>query len=377
VKVTAHHKGHYEFSVCDQVITSALSNPQACLDKHILERATANEAGVTDCALGDRRAACQPVDPRHKERFYLPPPGFSETGANTHKFYFKLPSGLVCAACTMQWRWWSANSCIPGADYACFKHDLESNGFSASNWGLGRSCPGGGGGCNGEEFRNCIDISIAASDGGTHFPSSGPTSGSTPVPTNVPTIPRMLEPSSFPTAIPSMRLPTSAPTESAPACTVTEAGSAQLATDNKCQAACRLLPQGLWPCGGGSHPCVCDTALPTPHPSRVPTPMPTPYPSPRQPTPMPTPYPSPVLTPMPTPYPSPVPTLQPDTPLPTSTPPTSDCVDYAGNLCHACLASNNVCYTESHEWCDTWSQYRWCGVSRRLLSVAISDTVML
>ena len=60
VKITAHHKGHFEFSICDQVITSALSNPQACLDTHILERATAIEAGVTTCAQGDKRAAIPP-----------------------------------------------------------------------------------------------------------------------------------------------------------------------------------------------------------------------------------------------------------------------------------------------------------------------------
>jgi hypothetical protein len=192
--------------------------------------------------------------------------------------------------------------------------------------------------------------------------SLGPTLKPTRAPT---TMPPMLQPTRSPTAMPSMRQPTPAPTESAPACAVTEAGSAQLATNSKCQAACRLLPQGWWPCGGGSHPCVCDTALPTPYPSLVPTPIPTPYPSPSQ------------STPMPTPYPSPEPTLQPATSLPTSIPPASDCVDYAGKVCRACLASNKVCYTESQEWCDIWSQYRWCGVSRRLLSVPIGDTVML
>merc|ERR1719498_2304854 len=101
IAVTAHHKGHYEFSICDQVITSSTSNAQACLDAHILERASAEEAGIFNCQSGDRRAACQPIDERHRERFYLPPPGFSPSNGNTHTFYLKLPTGLKCDACTM------------------------------------------------------------------------------------------------------------------------------------------------------------------------------------------------------------------------------------------------------------------------------------
>eukprot|EP00928_Gymnodinium_smaydae_P065292 TRINITY_DN4845_c0_g1_i2.p1 TRINITY_DN4845_c0_g1~~TRINITY_DN4845_c0_g1_i2.p1 ORF type:complete len:661 (-),score=49.64 TRINITY_DN4845_c0_g1_i2:454-2436(-) len=167
-KITAHHKGHFEFSICDQVITSALANPQACLDKWILERASPEEAGLTDCEPGDKRAGCQPIDPRHPERFYLPPPGFSPSGGNTHRFYLKIPAGFKCTACTMQWRWWSANSCIPAPDYGCFASELTSNGFTnAASWGLGGACPGGG--CNrcgcGEEFRNCVDVSVLASSG--------------------------------------------------------------------------------------------------------------------------------------------------------------------------------------------------------------------
>eukprot|EP00928_Gymnodinium_smaydae_P069860 TRINITY_DN5363_c1_g1_i1.p1 TRINITY_DN5363_c1_g1~~TRINITY_DN5363_c1_g1_i1.p1 ORF type:complete len:688 (-),score=90.02 TRINITY_DN5363_c1_g1_i1:294-2309(-) len=168
VKITAHHKGHFEVSVCDQVITSALSKPQACLDKWILERASPEEAGLTNCQPGDKRAGCQPIDPRHPERFYLPPPGFSPDGGNTHKFYVKVPAGLKCAACTMQWRWWSANSCIPAPDYGCFASELTSSGFTnVASWGLGGACPGGG--CNrcgcGEEFRNCVDITVSAASG--------------------------------------------------------------------------------------------------------------------------------------------------------------------------------------------------------------------
>lgn len=259
VKVTAHHKGHYEFSICDQVITNTLSNPQACLDKHILERATSEEAGVTDCQPGDKRAACQPVDPRHKERFYLPPPGFSPTGANTHKFYLKLPAGFTCNACTMQWRWWTANSCIPSPDYACFKQDLETAGFSASSWGLGNSCLGGG--CNrcgcGEEFRNCIDVSITAS--GEEFPAS-PTSAPTTSTTQSPTT------TSVTTTTTSTTTPKPTMCEAVPI-----DGGTLGATSDKCSKACSIIPAGVWPCRTEG-PCRCDTKnAPTQSPSLSPT----------------------------------------------------------------------------------------------------------
>merc|ERR1712232_782226 len=141
------------------------------LDKHILLRASAEEAGIMDCVAGDERAVCQPIDPRHPERYYLPP------GSAFDKVYLKLPAGLTCESCTMQWRWWTANSCIPGTDYACFKSELDAAGYNSGGFGLGGSCPGGGCdrcGC-GEEFRNCIDVSITGS-GGSPAPAPAPPS---------------------------------------------------------------------------------------------------------------------------------------------------------------------------------------------------------
>lgn len=182
IVITAHHKGHFEVSVCDRVITSAVTDAQACLDKWILERASPVEAGFTDCQADDSRGGCQPVDPKHPERFYLPP------GGGTYRYYLKVPSDLSCEVCTLQWRWWSANSCIPASDYGCFASVLQGNGYNAGAWGLGGSCPGGGCdrcGC-GEEFRNCADITIRRSDGGTFPPTTSwsipPTTTSTTLP---------------------------------------------------------------------------------------------------------------------------------------------------------------------------------------------------
>lgn len=175
VKITAHHKGHFEFSLCNRVIDGSTQSPQACLDQHILERASAAEAGVSACQPNDKRPDCQPVDARHPERFYLPPGGFSPDGSNTFTYHLKVPADFSCSACTLQWRWWSANSCIPAPDYGCFASQLSSSGYDASSWGVSGPCPGGGAGREsgcGEEFRNCIDISVLPSAGGTLPPAS-------------------------------------------------------------------------------------------------------------------------------------------------------------------------------------------------------------
>jgi len=287
--------------------------------------------------------------------------GVGQSGGTLHAS-FHVPAEFACPNSygVGRWVWKTGNSCIDANNVG-----IKTEPFSFEEYKS--VAPTAVGRCFGppETFISCFDFRLMRATptvmptAGSIAPSPPPTNAPTPAgpSTRVPTsMPTMLPPTRIPTAMPSMLLPTVAPTDSLPTCTITETGPAQLATDDKCQAACRLLPQGLWPCGGGNHPCVCDTAMPTHRPSPVPTPMPTLVPSSK---------------------PTNTPTQQPTTPLPTSIPPISDCVDYAGKVCHACLASNNVCYTESQGWCDTWPLYRWCGVSRRLFSVSISDSVML
>ena len=258
IRVTAHHKGHYEFSICDQVIDGTLttSQAQACLDKWILKRASANDANMTDCEDNDKRSECQPVDPRHPERFYLPPPGFTPDGENVHRLSLKIPDGLSCEACTLQWRWWSANSCIPAADYACFKSELTEHGYDAAAWGLGNSCPGGGCdrcGC-GEEFRNCADITVLAGgvSPGTTVTSSTTTASATSMTTT--TAPEVSTSTSSTVAPPT--------STAGPGGCVAQSGFDTGAMDAACSHVCSLLAPGEWPCGS-RYPCVCPSATTT------------------------------------------------------------------------------------------------------------------
>ncbi|CAK0849472.1 unnamed protein product [Prorocentrum cordatum] len=148
VVVTAHHMGHYEFRICDARLDGSTSDPEGCLNRWVLERATPGEVtaafGLGACAPGDDRPFCAPMDGRRPERWYLPPRGEVD---GTHTVYFKVPAGLRCDECTLQWHWWSANSCQPAGDYGCYKDVLQSSGHWAGSkapwWtAFGGSCSG-------------------------------------------------------------------------------------------------------------------------------------------------------------------------------------------------------------------------------------------
>ena len=113
VAVSTHHQGHYEFRICDKPLDaeslSSAAEGQACLDKWLLQRAPP----LADCVVNDPRGDCQPLDPKHPERWYLPPagsqtqvagPDFDDSMAPTypssgevHTMRFKIPEGLQCS----------------------------------------------------------------------------------------------------------------------------------------------------------------------------------------------------------------------------------------------------------------------------------------
>mmetsp|Transcript_61364 Transcript_61364/g.113932 ORF Transcript_61364/g.113932 Transcript_61364/m.113932 type:complete len:685 (+) Transcript_61364:111-2165(+) len=183
VHITAHHKGHFEFAICDQHVSGDLVDPQACFDARKLHRADP----PADCVPNDARGDCQPIQVEYPERWYLPP------SAGTHTMRFKIPSDLSCTSCTLQWRWWTANSCIPAPNYGCFFDLMAAQGWDVSSW-CGLDC----GECGdyepghytrGEEFRNCADVAVSGGDQvvttttvATNTPTPTATAGTTPAP---------------------------------------------------------------------------------------------------------------------------------------------------------------------------------------------------
>lgn len=193
------------------------------------------------------------MDSHHPERFYLPPPGFY---GSTHTFHVKVPEELSCKECTLQWRWWSANSCIPATGYGCFAEVLNSRGYDAAAWGVRGDCPGNCGGnvhCGcGEQFRNCADITILPAGGTTMVPSTSAVH-STATTTKL---------SSSSTTTSTTSVPSSTATTSFVPTTTTmmrciSAGAEVFGgSDDKCARACESLPVDSWPCGAG-HICDC------------------------------------------------------------------------------------------------------------------------
>jgi len=333
VRVTAHHKGHFVFRLCDQALNNQSGGYQAeesCLNEHVLHRARPEEVH-SDCRPNDARGDCQPYDEANPGHWYLPPPGASE-----YSFHYWIPSGLACERCTLQWWWMSANSCTPHQDaYRCYFQEMERQGWDAGAWcgggcSFSGACPAAQSGPSlcGEQFKNCADVRVA---------DRGATRGPTPAPAPSPV--------SSPTAA-----PTAASTAPAGSVCVQNLDCAKNAwcADSTYVDWCPLHPAGDCPspqCVASSPapspepepepepepttppttvptmlPTVAPTAAPTAAPTLAPTLAPTEAPTP-EPTPAPTP--TPATTPVPTEAPTPEPTAAP-TPTPAPTPaPTS------------------------------------------------------
>ncbi|CAE8714141.1 unnamed protein product, partial [Polarella glacialis] len=206
VSVSAHHKGHYEFRVCNRALDGRslldAAEGQACLDSWLLERAPP----AADCIPDDSRGDCQPIDPRHPERWYLPPPrpgtlvagpNFTDdqaveypVGTEVHVMQFKIPEGLSCSHCTLQWYAATNNNCVYDGDYLPYFCTLQSLGWDTEQWAPHsladwatcekRCCGPTGSGAYGEESWNCADIAVLAGDGSTAQTTAPPV---IPVPT--------------------------------------------------------------------------------------------------------------------------------------------------------------------------------------------------
>merc|ERR1719401_1222689 len=94
---------------------------------------------------------------------------------------YEIPADLKCSSCTLQWQWFTANSCTPGEDTGCYWADFAAKGWDRAAWCGDFFC----GSCSsllqanssstlgthsvrgcGEEFRNCADIAVVDDAGG-------------------------------------------------------------------------------------------------------------------------------------------------------------------------------------------------------------------
>lgn len=200
IELTTNHQGHFEFGICKELLTHDTTNPEDCVGQVKLKRV----APPDDCVANDERWQCQPMLEGQQERWYLPP----VPDPSTVKMRFQIPMDFECEACTLRWRWWTGNSCVPVEGYGCYFENMRKLGWDAvDKWcHNGQFCGTCGdesqtGKCDFEEFRNCADISV--------------TKGTGPAPT--PTTPAPTTTSALPTSTAAPPAPTTpAPTTPAP-----------------------------------------------------------------------------------------------------------------------------------------------------------------
>jgi len=209
IGVSTHHKGHYEFRICDKAVSGQTfgtrEEGQACLDKWVLERAPPRD----DCQPNDPDADCQILDPDQPHRWFLPPRAANtqEAGPNwddrqasphpseteVHRMRYKIPRGLNCTQCTLQWYWSTGNTCLYDGGYFSYFRKMAAAGWSTSSWcpfcqtsrGCAGTCCGAPSGKFAEEFWNCADIQVLAANGQPPAPQPSPP-GRVPSPPRAP-----------------------------------------------------------------------------------------------------------------------------------------------------------------------------------------------
>jgi hypothetical protein len=157
VKVTAYHYGWFEFRLCDFDDSAPFSEPvtQECLNMHVL-RFDVNDAeqryggkmhtGIaspSDYTSLSQHVRCGgiPGAPRgsccngggacskpseNNDRFVLP----KATADNRYQLRLKLPAGVTCKRCTMQWMYQTGNSpySYPEAFWNCADFAITTEG---------------------------------------------------------------------------------------------------------------------------------------------------------------------------------------------------------------------------------------------------------
>lgn len=168
VKITAHHNGHMVFHLCDLDACGTRDIDKSCFQKktcYQLERVKMPECEDTSI---DTSTTCGPIDEAYPNRWYLPclKSGGSHVGSNMYggkdgSMRYKLPAGVTCKHCVVQWQWWSANAChAPGV----VEYFRKYNPFQCEN-GKSVYSPNLGGCEVPEEFASCADVTVTASGG--------------------------------------------------------------------------------------------------------------------------------------------------------------------------------------------------------------------
>lgn len=170
IEVDTNHNGYFEFFLCDLEACSKTDIDISCFEQGHCHRLERVEKDICQTKRSDTTYECGPVDPAYPGRFYLPcrntgHVGIHLMGGESGTMRYKLPEGLTCKHCVLQWYWATGNSCNPRGvpNY----HRVFNNPF-------GTSCQSDGGGTGAfvshlsrcgedrvpEEFWSCADVQV-------------------------------------------------------------------------------------------------------------------------------------------------------------------------------------------------------------------------
>lgn len=169
-EIDTNHNGYFDYFLCNLDACGTADIEKKCFMEghcHKLLRVKHPDCENTNV---NTQYECGPVDPKYPGRWYLPcrktaHVGVHIVGGSKGTMRYKLPEGVECKHCVIQWYWATANSCAPRGflDY-----------FEAFNGPFGNTCESDGGGrgayrqgmaeCGGElapeEFWSCADVQI-------------------------------------------------------------------------------------------------------------------------------------------------------------------------------------------------------------------------
>lgn len=179
--IGGHHNGYMELHICDVQKCGGEISESCFRSGHCKQLLRAHQEACED----QPNRNCGPIDRMNRGRWYLPCSKFPVKQEKTVDFYgngtilYRLPPGLTCKHCVIQWFWTTANSCNPPGLLEYFDAPY------APKWGI---CEGQGGAIGGvtrvqqncssdrfpEEYLQCADVQIYARKSPTTTPHPSP-----------------------------------------------------------------------------------------------------------------------------------------------------------------------------------------------------------
>lgn len=176
VEIDTNHNGFFEFYLCDLDACRTPDIHVQCFRKKTCYKLL--RVPHADCEDSSKETTyeCGPIDEKYPSRWYVPcrntgHVGVHIVGGPAGTMRYRLPVGVTCKHCVMQWYWATANSCNPPGlrSYILRKKRPFGTTCESDGGGLGAFSDGLPN-CEGlrvpEEFWSCADVQVTT-DGGS------------------------------------------------------------------------------------------------------------------------------------------------------------------------------------------------------------------